>query len=122
MTTPRGGDVGGAMPAGGSAGGEGVAGPAPVGDGPPVGDDGQGMQEDGAAMGPMLEALLACMANELADEVTGTNNLCLVSSCSPRVARRKAAELYSPPGATRELGRFPNLSVETVTRCHDELC
>ena len=59
-----------------------------------------------SAPGPMLEALLARMPEQLAEDVRGVRNLFIITGCSAKDASVKVAELYSPPRVTRELDRF----------------
>ena len=59
--------------------------------------------EVASTVDPMLEALVARMPPALAMEARGMRNLFIIKGCSPREARQKVAELYSPPRVTREL-------------------
>ena len=59
--------------------------------------------EVASTVDPMLEALVARMPPALAVEARGMRNLFIINGCSPREARLKVAELYSPPRVTREL-------------------
>ena len=65
------------------------------------------MSETQPVMGPTVEALLATMPDQIADDARGVRDLFIVSGCPVWEAQHTVVELYSPPRAARE---FPTPS------------
>ena len=101
-----------------------AGGPASAGDAVQNEAEDDAMSDMGSEADPMLEALLATMTAELAEDARSINNLFIINGCTSRDAQKKVVELYSPPRVTSALqaapSRYPGLRAGSTFDLHED--